>query len=601
MRTTIKNTPAFLMLYVLVIAGMALFIETELDALVHQLMNETARLVGTEMAGALHEPSVEYLLGNERSRKQDLSQLIAGAKARSDTLVSIQVVDARGRVIATDDRRQVAAIRRRPNAIFKSDLKPMLLDSSQHRFDDGKRVLVTPLVRRDRLLGYISIGLSNQGMISLHRHVYSSFLMAALAGFVALVALGGLLQLQLRRLGASLTTLIKAVVKGESEILAGRDDEFLEMCHAARHPGNQLKAARGQASLAETRPNAVANIFEVGVILIGPQGAPEYMNESAKRIFIGDRPEDFDTRFAKLRAELDGAIGQLCRPRGVAGTTHVEMTDATGVSRRLRVELHALDLGDTQGCLLIIKDCDLLDAMDENLRAATRARSLSRLYAAAAHDLKAPLNAMSLQLELLRRGLDTTEADVSRRLRHHVHVLTQEMQHLNRLLSSLLEQGAPTAEGRAVVNLTSLINELLTLLTPQARSQRVTLDVEPAEHAICVFGNPAQLKQALLNVTLNALECVPDGGHVDIHLSTDSATASVVISDDGPGIPVALLNSIFDMHFTTKKTGAGIGLYVARAVAESHGGEIRVDSQLGAGSTFTISLPLHRANRRTQA
>ncbi|MDQ3731751.1 MAG: HAMP domain-containing histidine kinase [Pseudomonadota bacterium] len=601
MRTTIKNTPAFLMLYVLVIAGMALFIETELDALVHQLMNETARLVGTEMAGALHEPSVEYLLGNERSRKQDLSQLIAGAKARSDTLVSIQVVDARGRVIAADDQRQVAAIRRRPNAIFKSDLKPMLLDSSQHRFDDGKRVLVTPLVRRDRLLGYISIGLSNRGMISLHRHGYSSFLMAALAGFVALVALGGLLQLQLRRLGASLTTLMEAVAKGESEILTGRDDKFLEMCHAARHPGNQLKAARGQASLAETRPNAVANIFEVGVILIGPQGAPEYMNESAKRIFIGDRPEDFDTRFAKLRAELDGAIGQRCRPRGVAGTTHIEMTDATGVSRRLRVELHALDLGDTQGCLLIIKDCDLLDAMDENLRAATRARSLSRLYAAAAHDLKAPLNAMSLQLELLRRGLDTTEAEVSRRLRHHVHVLTQEMQHLNRLLSSLLEQGAPTAEGRAVVNLTSLINELLTLLTPQARSQRVTLDVEPAEHAICVFGNPAQLKQALLNVTLNALECVPDGGHVDIHLSTDSATASVVISDDGPGIPVALLNSIFDMHFTTKKTGAGIGLYVARAVAESHGGEIRVDSQLGAGSTFTISLPLHRANRRTQA
>jgi signal transduction histidine kinase len=601
MRTTIKNTPAFLMLYVLVIAGMALFIETELDALVHQLMNETARLVGSEMAGALHEPSVEYLLGNERSRKQDLSQLIAGAKAHSDTLVSIQVVDARGRVIAADDRRQVAAIRRRPNAIFKSDLKPMLLDSSQHRFDDGKRVLVTPLVRRDRLLGYISIGLSNRGMISLHRHVYSSFLMAALAGFAALVALGGLLQLQLRRLGASLTTLMEAVAKGESEILTGRDDEFLEMCHAARRPGNQLKAARGQASLAETRPNTVANIFEVGVILIGPQGAPEYMNESAKRIFIGDRPEDFDTRFAKLRAELDGAIGQLCRPRGVAGTTHIEMTDATGVSRRLRVELHALDLGDTQGCLLIIKDCDLLDAMDEDLRAATRARSLSRLYAAAAHDLKAPLNAMSLQLELLRRGLDITEADVSRRLRHHVHVLTQEMQHLNRLLSSLLEQGAPTAEGRAVVNLTSLINELLTLLTPQARSQRVTLDVEPAEHAICVFGNPAQLKQALLNVTLNALECVPDGGHVDIHLSTDSATASVVISDDGPGIPVALLNSIFDMHFTTKKTGAGIGLYVARAVAESHGGDIRVDSQLGAGSTFTISLPLHRANRRTQA
>ncbi len=601
MRKIVKNTLAFVMLYALVIAGAALFIKVDLDALLHQLMNETARLIGSEIASTLEKPGVEYLLGNERSRKQNLSDLITGAKARSGILASIEVVNTRGRVTAADDRRQVAVIRRRPSAIFKSDLEPVLLSSSQHRFNNGKWVLVAPLIWQDQLLGYTRIGLSNKGMIFLHRHVYSSFLMVALAGFAALIALGGVRQLQLRRTGTSPTTAMKAITKGKPENRTERDDQFYEECHTTRRLDNQLDTAHGQARLTETRLNAVANIFEVGVILIGPQGAPEYMNGSARHIFIGNQPEDFDTRFKALRVELDGAINQLCRSSGVTHTTHIEVTDAAGVHRRLRVELHTLSVGDAKRCLVIIKDRDLLDAMEEDLRAATRARSLSRLYAAAAHDLKAPLNAMSLQLELLRRGLDKTEADVSRRLRHHVHVLTQEMQHLNRLLSSLLKQGAPTAGGRAVVDLNSLIDELITLLTPQARSQRVTLDVETTNHAIYVFGNPAQLKQALLNVTLNALECVPNGGHVDILLSTDLATASIVIRDDGPGIPAALLNSIFDMHFTTKETGTGIGLYVARAVAESHGGEIRVDSQLGAGSTFIISLPLHRANRRAEA
>jgi signal transduction histidine kinase len=598
MRMALKNTLALTALYLLVVTGLAFMIEAELRDSVREVMNQTAKLVGSEVAAALHAPAVQHLLGKTRDGERRLAKIIASAKDRSDTLVSIEVVNAQGRVVAGDDRRARGRSRPPPNAMFQDNLEPVLLSEYERRFHEGKHVLATPLTRNDELLGYISIGLSDRGTTALYNHVYSTLLVAALAGLGAILALGVLLQLQLRRLGASLAALVEAVAQGDAEGLADGRDEFPEVRYAAHRLGNALKAARGQASLAEAKLNAVANVFEVGVILINPEGLPEYINEPAKRILVGDRPEEFEAKFQELRAALNEAMERLRQPDGVVSRQHIEINDAAGVTRRLRAELHALGTGEHRGYLLIIKDRDLLDALDEDLRAATRARSLSRLHAAAAHDLKAPLNAMSLQLDLLRRSLETADDAVSRsRRQHYIDVLHQEMQRLNRLLHSVLSQDTPATEGRAAVDLRQVLDELITLLIPQARHQRVQLELELPEQPVPVFVNIGQLKQALLNVILNALECVPAGGRVDVHLRVDCSTALVAVRDSGPGIPAALLTSIFDMHFTTKNTGTGIGLYVARAVAEGHGGEIHVESKLGEGSCFTISLPLARANR----
>ncbi|MBA2491918.1 MAG: HAMP domain-containing histidine kinase [Gammaproteobacteria bacterium] len=281
--------------------------------------------------------------------------------------------------------------------------------------------------------------------------------------------------------------------------------------------------------------------------------------------------------------------------RGGERLTNIELTvGKAGVTKRLRVELQALGSADNRGCLLIVEDQDLIDALDEDLRAATQARGLSRLYAAAAHDLKAPLNAMNLNMEMLKRSLDADDANARPRREHYLKVIIQESARLNRLLNSLLEQSAPAAEGRTTVDLVRLIDELATLLTPQARHQQVTFDVSLPIDAVRIFGNAGQLKQALLNIILNALECVTENGRVGVSLRTEASSALIEIEDDGAGVPALLQPSIFDMHFTTKETGTGIGLYVARAVIERHGGEIQLQSRSGAGTRFILSLPLHQ-------
>ena len=108
-----------------------------------------------------------------------------------------------------------------------------------------------------------------------------------------------------------------------------------------------------------------------------------------------------------------------------------------------------------------------------------------------------------------------------------------------------------------------------------------------------VLASPDQVKQAILNIAINGLEVLPESGQLRIALERAGGTARVLIADDGPGIPPELRDKIFEMHFTTKETGTGIGLYVARSIVESQGGTVEIVDSSAAGTTFAVTLPLH--------
>ena len=137
-----------------------------------------------------------------------------------------------------------------------------------------------------------------------------------------------------------------------------------------------------------------------------------------------------------------------------------------------------------------------------------------------------------------------------------------------------------------------LVQDLEALLAPQAKRQRVALTTQLPAEPVTLVGQADRLKQAMLNILINALEAMPEGGSLAIAVEQNAGTAHVTVRDSGPGIPTALIGAIYDMHFTTKSGGTGVGLYVARSVVQSHGGTIDVESHGEAGTTFTLTLPL---------
>jgi signal transduction histidine kinase len=135
------------------------------------------------------------------------------------------------------------------------------------------------------------------------------------------------------------------------------------------------------------------------------------------------------------------------------------------------------------------------------------------------------------------------------------------------------------------------VQEIERLLEPQARLQQVAFETHLPGVAVRIAGQRDRLKQAILNVAINALDAMAEGGALEMRLEAHAEEAEVLIGDSGPGIPEEVRSRIFDAHFTTKTTGTGIGLYLARSIVEAHGGEITVETAPGQGSTFRLRLP----------
>jgi len=337
--------------------------------------------------------------------------------------------------------------------------------------------------------------------------------------------------------------------------------------------------------------DVLSRVMNVGLLLVGSVGRLEFANTLALELLGCETEEELQQRWTDFRRLLQLDLGLVTtglKPKRT--TVNLPLNKGT---RFLRLEIHTPQEEACTGCLVLLKDRQAGDSLETDLLLASRMRSLVHVYRVLAHDLKAPLNAMQLTLELLADsvGQDAGNAGGGRRQRH-VEVLREELARLNRILQTMLDQKEPMDAVPHIFDLREVIREVVVLLAPQARGQRVDMRTQVPEEAVSLRGYRDRVKQALLNIAINGLEAMPGGGRLNIELTAQAKSACLQIADTGSGIPEELLDEIDQIYFTTKKSGSGIGLYVARLVVESHGGAIVVQSDPGSGTCFTVNLPL---------
>jgi signal transduction histidine kinase len=247
--------------------------------------------------------------------------------------------------------------------------------------------------------------------------------------------------------------------------------------------------------------------------------------------------------------------------------------------------------------LAVIKDRDMITALENDLRTATRFYGLTILYIGATHDLRGPLNNMVVYLELLKQAARRSaqrdpESEESASQRKYIEMIQQSIYSLNSYVQALLDLTAPAKDVTSEMDVGQALTEIAGLLRAPSKLQGVTFDWQLPDKPLRVMGQPVQLRQALLNIIINALEAMPAGGPLTVRSATTDDRIDIEICDRGTGIPEALQKRIFDMHFSTKEGRTGIGLYVARSIIQEHGGTLQVQSKLGAGSCFQVCLPL---------
>lgn len=226
------------------------------------------------------------------------------------------------------------------------------------------------------------------------------------------------------------------------------------------------------------------------------------------------------------------------------------------------------------------------EKLEEQLQRSERLAALGRLVTGIAHELRNPLTVIKTTVQVMEAELKDNKD-----LIQYVEVIKEQVNRQNRIIQELLDFGRPTKNFVHPVSVGSLIDKVLIFTSPLLRQHKVQLEVEKEPNLPLVEADGERIKQVFVNLILNAVQAMPNGGKLTIKAGTEENFVYVRFSDTGPGIPREEISRIFDPFYTTRKDGTGLGLSISHQIIASHGGTIEVASGEG-GSTFTVRLPV---------
>lgn len=338
----------------------------------------------------------------------------------------------------------------------------------------------------------------------------------------------------------------------------------------------------------------LAEHVDFGVIVLDAAGAPLYANAPARHLLCGrDTPDDGSDQPLSLPAELRGG------PTGVSGTSEfgVQLPDEPQ-PRRVRATRIALP-GEGHGAVLLLEDSSRSAAARTSLELASRLRTWALFRVV--HNLKQPLNVLSLQLELLKQPADSSGssgpsgpsgAGATPTLVEHVTKAQNEVLRFGRELDVLASLLAPAESAApASFDVGPFLAELARRLASALQVARVQMETDLPATPLPVRARRQRLQQAVLNVLQNALEATPRGGTLRLSARAGDGAVSITVRDEGAGMSPAHLARAFELHYSTRPDATGIGLFVARSLLESEGGRIELTSRPGEGTIAEISIP----------
>jgi len=257
-----------------------------------------------------------------------------------------------------------------------------------------------------------------------------------------------------------------------------------------------------------------------------------------------------------------------------------------------RKELQRIARGLEESYEKLRSQSDLIIEIEGQLRKAERLSAIGELGAVLAHEIRNPLASIKGTAEILKDDLRPGD-----RKYEFLEILVKESERLNRVVEDFLRMARPQPVIMGNCDLMAELNNVITLVSAEARKREVRLELKPAALPV-IEGDPEKLRQAFLNIILNGLQATPPDGSVTITVSLEEAKASgpgsieLSFSDTGPGIEADKMERIFEPFYTSKEGGTGLGMAITRKIIEGHGGRIEVMSEPGAGADFRIHLPV---------
>ena len=376
--------------------------------------------------------------------------------------------------------------------------------------------------------------------------------------------------------------------------------------------GQRMRNVEEVFSALKENLDQILHNLQDGILLFSGDGRAVLVSEAARR-FLHVEKESILGLHARDIFDRSTVLGNALCDAFDAGVSVVLEEIRTEAGRRIQASLHFIRddrsgqaSGQGLGALVTLHDLESVEKIESELELSRRMAAIGRLTSGVGHEVKNPINAIVVHLELLKTKLGDANAPGLR----HLEVIDAEIHRLDRVVQMLVDFSRPVELRLREQDLRPVIGDVLALAAEELSTRNVTLTSRMPAMPLVANVDADLLKQAVLNVIQNGAQAMPDGGKLEVVLeeefrtganndwprTPEPKTAVLRIGDEGPGIPEEIREKIFDLYFTTRNEGSGIGLAMTYRILQLHHGAIEVQSKPDRGTEFLLRIPLAAAD-----
>jgi PAS domain S-box-containing protein len=573
------------------------------DMVAHQILFATRGALETNIHGPRVDPndpqSVRAAAAQALRSDPALTALMDSAIRYSPTVFDVSIADSEGRALLSTDPTNVDHLL--PHRQEYEELESGgLLRQLEVVFGPPRVYNVTlPVERNFEPFATIRVGVRTTFL----RFVVQPWLIAALTYIgVAIVCslifaafLANLALKPIEQIGARLDALALAEAEVAGEAASNRSgDAVVLVSHKIERIGRRMRNVEEVFSALKENLDQIMTNLQDGILLYTHDARAVLVSDSVERFLGISRAEILGSKLHEVFSR-NTRLGRLVRESFDARMALVQEEITTETGRHVEISLdfihddRAVFPQESLGALLTLHDVESVREIESDLELSRRLAAIGRLTAGVGHEVKNPINAIVVHLELLRNKLGGSDNKAMR----HLEVIESEIQRLDRVVQTLVDFSRPVELQLKEQDLRRVVSAVLMLASADLETRDVHVQSDLPDHPVLAKVDADLLKQALLNVVLNGAQAMAEGGKLEVRLAEDGRMALLSIHDQGSGISPEIRDKIFDLYFTTKKDGSGIGLAMTYRIVELHNGSIEVKSDPNLGTTFILRFPLN--------
>lgn len=587
----------------LVVSGYFLY-KTYTD-LNKELIRRTALVLGQAVEDALLNVSdrkLENLTPREQNRLRSLMNSMATEKGR---IIHILLINRNMRILLSSDRsvegREYKSVEELANLTGQS---PLVLTKT---WNDSIRVLdvILPLTNdQNETISYLRLVLSYQEMFGIYKDL--SFI------FVPLVAVFVFLILfSFYFISREYVVPLKYMRDMAQKIQEGDyikpvpyqgPDEYTDAFKVISDTIKKVGVLSEGYKKAEKKIANLLQVVDESLVLLDSKGKVVGHNTAAQKLFRCPPDQKFNRYFEMIKSssrDLSDAISFAVNEGRIIEAKEIIIWLPDGQDMQLRISSQiSKEDNMVSGILLVFRDLRLFRELEHNLQRSMQFGVLANLASSIGHEMKNPLGALGMHADSLNTKISKTPLAHDEKVQKSLSVLQNEVKRLTRIITQFLNLAKAKPVNLTMIKINTVINDVLLLIQQQAIERNIKLETHLDENVDYIYGDADQLKQVILNVVLNAFQAIGRNGQVQIRSRMEEKRCFVDITDNGKGMIPEVQEKVFDLYYTTKEDGAGIGLAISKNIMQMHEGRISFTSSPQVGTTFRLDFP--RKDQTTQ-